>query len=330
VLRHRHRQLAAYLKIPLTEAQLDLARREVARRLPGASLAEGFVAVAAEELAAAGAEQPASAAAAAPGAVAPAPTAGRASRVELELRPGQGLGVEVRRGDVVRVQQVGDGQGADLIAYDLADRSVRFSAARTRMFAGTRPTVGDDLWSGAPGEAALLTIVADSHPSHDLTFPACSRFEYEHYAGLHDHANCFDVQVAVVEAWGLEPTDVPDPLNLWLPTSVDADGRLVSEPTTARRGDHVDLRANRDVLVVISPCPDDVFGTSRWEPKPIRVAVSGAPPAPEPAARVVDCFPPPATNELTVAVPDDLAPQLGPDLPRALRERFFRAWLRSL
>jgi uncharacterized protein len=309
--------------IRLTEAQLDLARREVARRRPGADLAEGLVAIAAQQLAA---EPPAPRR---PAAVA-APALPRA-RVDLEISPGEGVGVVVRGGECIRVQQVGDGQGADLVAYDAADTRVRLSAARSRMLGGTRPTVGSDLWSGAPAEAPLLTIVADSCPSHDLTFPACSRFEYQHHAGLADHANCFAVQAAVVSAWGLEPDDVPDPLNLWLPTSVDATGRLLSEPTTARQGDHIDLVARRDVLVVVTPCPDDVFGTSRWEPKPIRILVAptaDALPA-DPGLHVARAFPPPTITEVEVDLPADLVARLGPDPPAALRGLFFRAWLRG-
>jgi uncharacterized protein YcgI (DUF1989 family) len=316
VLRHRHRQLAAYLNIRLTEAQLDLAEREIARRRPGASLSEGLVAIASER----------SAAPAAPATAAPPAPALPTARIDLQLRPGQGAGIALRRGERLRVEQVGDGQGVDLIAYDRVDTRLRFSAARSRAFAGTRPTVGDDLWSGAPRELPLLTIVTDSCPSHDLAFPACSRFEYEHYAGLAEHANCFDVQAEVVEAWGLSPEDVPDPLNLWLPTSVDTSGRLLSEPTTARRGDHVDLVARRDVLVAVTPCPDDVFGTSRWEPKPVRVLVAGTT-GPDLEFHVAERFPPPAVSEVEVEVDDDLLARLGPDPPRALRELFFRAWL---
>jgi uncharacterized protein len=307
--------------IRLTEAQLDLARREVARRRPGVELAEGLVAIAAQQLAA---ERPAPRPA--PAAVAPVlPHA----RVDVEISPGEGVGVVVRSGECVRVQQVGDGQGADLVAYDAADTRIRFSAARSRLLGGTRPTVGCHLWSGAPCEAPLLTIVADSCPSHDLTFPACSRFEYEHHAGLADHANCFDVQAAVVRAWDLEPDDVPDPLNLWLPTSVDAAGRLRSEPTTASAGDHIDLLARRDVLVVVTPCPDDVFGTSCWDPKPIRVLVAATAEAADadPGLHVARAFPPPTITELEVDVPADLVARLGPDAPAALRGLFFRAWL---
>ena len=342
--------------VRLTDGQLDLARREIARRDAGASLADGLVAVAADQLAA----ELAAPLRPAPGAVPAAPELGGAPRVDVEVGPGAGVGVALRRGECLRVEQVADGQGADVIAYDLADARGRLSAARSRMFAGTRPSLGSDLWSGAPVEAPLLTIVADSCAAHDLTFPACSRFEYAHYAGLHDHANCFDVHAEVVRAWGMDPGDVPDPLNLWLPTSVDATGALVSAPTIARRGDHVDLLAQRDALAVVGPCPDDVFGTSRWHPQPVRILVAAAaadvrsrwlrPASPttaaqarplpaDPAFLVARRFPVPAVHEIGVDIPDDVlarlevlrrSGRLGGDPAAVLRGVFFRAWLHTL
>src|SRR6476659_8673450 len=64
---------------------------------------------------------------------------------------------------------------------------------------------------------------------------------------------------------------VPDPLNLWLPTAVKTSGELRSWPASCRRGDYVGLRAETDVLVVLSACPDDLYGSSQYEPKPVRL-----------------------------------------------------------
>ena len=74
-------------------------------------------------------------------------------------------------------------------------------------------------------------------------------------------------------------------LNLWLPSEVDGDGRLHSLPATCRTGDFITLRAEADALVSLSCCPDDLFGTSQYEPKPVRVTVTGDPrPAGDPSA----------------------------------------------
>jgi len=118
-----------------------------------------------------------------------------------------------------------------------------------------------------------MTIVADTAGDHDLGFPACSEFEYEELTGLAGHANCHDLLAGAVAAAGAEPARVHDPLNLWLPSEVDPSGTLRSWPVAARRGDFVELRAHARVLAAFCPCPDDLFGSSQFDPAGIRVRV---------------------------------------------------------
>lgn len=199
-----------------------------------------------------------------------------ADALELVLAPATGKAVPVRRGQVIRVEQLGHGQCVDVNVFVLADRRERFDAARTRMIHGVRPTVGATLWSGPKGRR-LLTIVADTVGRNDLLFPACTRFEYATTAGCPDHTNCYDTLLEAGREFGIGPEDVHDPLNLWLDARVEADGTLSSRPVSARAGDAVELLAQLDVLVVLSVCGDDLFGSSQFEIKPVRIAVADAP-----------------------------------------------------
>src|SRR5262249_40776063 len=61
----------------------------------------------------------------------------------------------------------------------------------------------------------------------------------------------------------------------WLPSAVTPDGQLRSWPVACRRGDYIDLQAETEVGVTLSTCPDDLFGSSQYEPGPVRVIVSG-------------------------------------------------------
>ena len=217
------------------------------------------------------------------------PPPGRASRrstdaaVDVVLEPGAGCAVALSRGDVLRIEQTVGGQCVDLDAMTRGPAPLRFSAARTRTLDGAHPTRGASLWSSAP-ETALLSIVADSAPGHDLLFPACTAFEYAPLTGRGDHANCADVHARIRARAGLPADAAPrDPLNLWLPSEVMRSGRLRSWPAACRRGDHVEFVAHRDVVVVLNPCPDDLYGSSQYEPRTIRViARAGARGAPQP------------------------------------------------
>ena len=191
------------------------------------------------------------------------------------IAAGTAAALELRGGDVVRVEQVTGGQCVDLVAWSLADSRERLSAARTRSLAGVSPGLGDVLWSGPPFQRPLLLIVADSAPGHDLLFPACSPAEYAG-AGCEAEPSCVGVQSATAAPWGLETSDLPDPFNLWLRSGVDADGALGWESTATVAGDHVELLALVPLLVVINPCVDDVFGCSGLEPGPIAVSTRKA------------------------------------------------------
>jgi uncharacterized protein YcgI (DUF1989 family) len=199
-----------------------------------------------------------------------------AGRVNV-LEPATGAALPLERGELLRIEQLGNGQCVDLNVFTLADYKERFDAAVTRMMQGIRPSTGSTLWSNPPRNRPLLTIVADTVGRNDLLFPACSGFEYEYFAGFSAHTNCHDILAEALREYGLTPDDAHAPLNFWLEAGVDESGLLTSKPVSARRGDYVELLAQTDVLAVLSVCGDDLFGSSQFEMKPVGVSVSRAP-----------------------------------------------------
>lgn len=194
--------------------------------------------------------------------------------VDLTLPAASAGAIALRRGDRLRIEQLDDGQGVDLRAF--AADGTGFSAGRTRANHGINPTAGAALWT-ATSPAPLLTIVQDTAPGHDLLFPACTELEYTEHAGIPGHLGCDELHHAALAAAGHDAGAGGDVLNLWLPSAVDGDGRLCSWPAACRTRDYVTLRADVDVLVTLSCCPDDLFGTSQYEPKPVRVTVTAGP-----------------------------------------------------
>ena len=218
-------------------------------------------------------------------------------------------GITLAQGHTLRIEQLADGQCVDLDAFELELPYRRFSAARTRMEHGIHPSTGATLYS-TPPEVPLLSILADSAPGHDLCFPACTAFEYEQLTGVTGHRSCHQLHRAAHRQLGLD-APVADPLNLWLPSELTADGKLRSWPAACRRGDYVEMLAHADLVVVLSACPDDVFGSSQYEPHPVRVIVRGSPP---PRPRATRALKTPAAsrarNTLTVELPAALRPAL--------------------
>jgi uncharacterized protein YcgI (DUF1989 family) len=204
------------------------------------------------------------------------------ARLDTQVEAGTALGVALGAGDVLRVEQVVEGQCADVNVFALGADGQRFDAARTRAAHGLRVTTGAVLVSTAP-ELELAEIVADSAGPHDLCFPACSAAELGTLSGCADHSNCVDLQREAQRHWGLPAPAQHDPLNLWLASDVLEDGRLCYWPAACRVGDFVELRALRDILVVVNPCASDLFGSAQWELGPVRVIVRGGAPPAEPS-----------------------------------------------
>jgi urea carboxylase-associated protein 1 len=192
---------------------------------------------------------------------------------DLVMPPGDGLAIEVRRGDVVRIVDVEGQQVADFVCFNLHRLEEKFSPPNTLLINGTvRLTVGHALWSDEAGR--MFTIVADTVGLHDVIAGACSRFTNEVRYGVKDTPNCRDNLARVLAPRGLRWKDVPYAFNIFMNVPIEPDGRVYNAEPRSRAGDFVDLRAEMDCLVAISNCPQVLNPCNAYRAKPLRVLVS--------------------------------------------------------
>jgi uncharacterized protein YcgI (DUF1989 family) len=67
--------------------------------------------------------------------------------------------------------------------------------------------------------------------------------------------------------------DIPANINFFMHVPVDGEGRVQIAEGLSKPGDYVDLRCDKDVIVVISNCPQELNPCSGGNPTPIRLAV---------------------------------------------------------
>ncbi|SDY69281.1 DUF1989 domain-containing protein [Herbiconiux ginsengi] len=197
----------------------------------------------------------------------------RAERELLEefvLEPGTGKAVEVRAGEVLRIEQIEGAQCVDFNCFNLHDYREFFHTGRTRTLHGINPGAGDFLWSSPPRERAMMFILTDTVHCNDVVFPRCSANLYETAYGFAAHTNCADIQAEAQREYGLTPDDVHDSFNFFMATSVD-DGMPGIHHQSSQPGDHVELLAVMDVLAVPNICGADVMKTSNFSIKPVLV-----------------------------------------------------------
>jgi urea carboxylase-associated protein 1 len=170
----------------------------------------------------------------------------------------------------LRIVDLEGQQAVDFLCYDLSDLSVRYNAANTlklnrSIYIGT----GFKLYSDRA--ESLMTIVADTVGYHDTIGGCCSaEVNYLRY-GIKRTPNCRDNFAAALSEHGLGPGDIPSNVNFFMYVPVRADGSTEIEEGRSEPGDYVDLLANKDVLAVISNCPQLYNPCNGWNPTPIRV-----------------------------------------------------------
>ncbi|MDG2483043.1 MAG: DUF1989 domain-containing protein [Alphaproteobacteria bacterium] len=106
-----------------------------------------------------------------------------------------------------------------------------------------------------------------------MLYPACSRVLFES-AGLYDHPSCRDNLLIALARAGVTLPFVPDPVDFFQNSPSRADGGLELLPPTNPPGGFVVLRAECDLLLVITACSTDHDSTNAWVCTEIGVEIS--------------------------------------------------------
>jgi uncharacterized protein YcgI (DUF1989 family) len=185
----------------------------------------------------------------------------------------RGRAFRVRRGQRLRVINTHGTQVVDFWALVLPGFEEELSMAHTRFeLASLRLAVGDHLYSDR--RRPLLTMVEDTSPGiHDLLFPACDARRYELLGHPGHHDNCCENFRRALAELGYERERVPSPLNLFMNVRSVSDGGLELAPAVGRPGDSVTLRAEDDLVVVLSTCPQDMIPINGPLMRPMEVEV---------------------------------------------------------
>jgi len=162
----------------------------------------------------------------------------------------------------------------DTLFYNAHDHADRYSAQDTiREQGNIYLTTGTRLISSLGN--VLLTIVADTCGRHDTLGGACaaeSNMVRYDIGKRHMHA-CRNSFLKGILQWGQEfdKRDIAHNINFFMNVPVTPEGKLTFEDGLSEAGKYVELRAEMDVLVVISNCPQLNNPCNAYNPTPIRV-----------------------------------------------------------
>jgi uncharacterized protein len=185
----------------------------------------------------------------------------------------------VERGRILRIVDVEGNQAADTLFFNAADPGERYSAVDTiREQRNVYLGVGSKLLS-TEGRV-LLEIVADTVGRHDTLGGACAtesntvRYALEKKT-MHACRDSWLLAVGENPAFGLTKRDIAHNINFFMNVPITPDGGLNFADGVSGPGMYVELRAEMDVLALISNCPQLNNPCNAYDPTPIEVLVWG-------------------------------------------------------
>jgi uncharacterized protein YcgI (DUF1989 family) len=171
-----------------------------------------------------------------------------------------GLAVAVAAGQGVAVVDSDGGQVGDLFAFNAADPGEYLSASHTRA-ATSRvfPAIGQAFMSSR--RRPMLRVAGDTSPGyHDLLLAACDPVRYQQLGVAGWHASCAENLTTALAAFGIVPSHIPQPFNVFMRTPGTLDGSIVWLAAQSKAGDRFDMVAEMDLIVALSACPSDLVG----------------------------------------------------------------------
>lgn len=182
----------------------------------------------------------------------------------------------VKRGQVFRIVDLEGNQAVDTIFYNADDTAESYSVTDTlQRQGGIYISTGSVLYSnrGKP----MLTITADTCGRHDTLGGACAaESNTVRYATQKKFMHsCRDnyLQALAHADIGMGKRDLVPNVNFFMNVPVTPEGGLTFEDGLSAPGKYVEMRAEMDVLVLVSNCPQLNNPCNAYNPTPVRFLI---------------------------------------------------------
>jgi uncharacterized protein len=185
----------------------------------------------------------------------------------------------IKRGNTLRVTDLEGSQGVALICYNADNPIERLNVADTakiqfNAFLKKGMVIYSDMGR------VLFSVTEDTSGAHDL-FGGCSNAASNaaKYGEGEFWVNSRDNFRRAVTRYGLSKKDIMPNFNLFTRVAIAADGKMSFVEGNEKPGSFIDLRAEMNVLVVLSNCPHVLHPSTTYSPKDIQVTVWKSPAA---------------------------------------------------
>jgi uncharacterized protein len=188
------------------------------------------------------------------------------------IEAGDGTLFTLPAGGVLRIVDLHGNQAVDTLFYDAHDIDNRYSAFDTiREQGAVYLTTGSRLISNRLDELAVIT--ADTCGRHDTVGGACAQesnvIRYgEHTRHLHA---CRQTFLKYGAAAGIGQRQLGHNINFFMNVPVTSKGELHFEDGLSAPGKYLEVTATRDLLVLVSNCPQLNNPCNGWNPTAVQL-----------------------------------------------------------
>ena len=198
---------------------------------------------------------------------------GAASELDAVVPAGAPWSGVVPAGATLTITDLEGQQAVDFLCYDAADPTDRYSATNTIKVQGNIH-VGRGTVLYADSGAPLMTVTADSFGLHDTIYGCCSNPNNWLRYGVITTASCYSNFAAELARRGLGREAIVPNINWFMRVPVNPDGSAGIAEGATEPGSAVSLRAERDVLAVLSNCPQMHNPCNGYAPSPVGVRIA--------------------------------------------------------
>lgn len=173
---------------------------------------------------------------------------------EYLLEPHSGMAFRILKRQILRIIDVEGGQVADLTSYSQQNPQEYLSSPRTIDLNNKIYFSSDDVLYSDQSKP-MWTITEDTVGKHCFLFAPCDQRMFEiTYGIMEPHPNCFENLCGSMSQFGIQPTQIFVPLNIFMNAKINNKGEIEILPPTSKPDDFIDLRAEQDMIVGISAC----------------------------------------------------------------------------
>lgn len=179
---------------------------------------------------------------------------------------------QVKKGQLLKIEDTHGQQAVDFLCYDADNTFDRYSSTNTVKIQGNI-YIGIDTVLYADSGKALMTVIEDTIGQHDTVYGCCSNPNNMLRYKIETRESCYDNFSKELSKYNMGLESIVPNINWFMRVPVLGDGSAGVSDVAPKPGSYVKLRAECNVLTVLSNCPQIHNPCNGFNPTPIEVSI---------------------------------------------------------